>query len=144
MRSKLYIAGLPCPACKSNETEPKELRSNNGILGPGYASWVDNQWMSCKRCGVRFDPVEDEYDVIHEKLIAAGARLMGSKGENQQCFDCSPMSYSKCVEFLKGENFTKYPNYDSTKIDRHMWYKENSDISVDFDEKAGFMILRRS
>lgn len=46
-----------CPACKSTDTKLVEKRKSNGILGPGYSSWVVDSYYSCKNCGVRFDEV---------------------------------------------------------------------------------------
>jgi len=44
-----------CPNCKSTKVEKKEKRDDNGIMGPGYNSWVTDSWYSCKECGIRFD-----------------------------------------------------------------------------------------
>lgn len=46
---------VPCPCCKSLDTKLVEKHENNGIIGPGYSSWVIDQYYSCKNCGVRFD-----------------------------------------------------------------------------------------
>lgn len=47
--------GPPCPVCDSTNTKPIEKRQNNGILGPGFRSWVVDRFMSCKNCKTRFD-----------------------------------------------------------------------------------------
>ena len=44
-----------CPHCKSNNTEKKEIREDNGVIGSGYFCWVVDTWYSCKDCGIRFD-----------------------------------------------------------------------------------------
>lgn len=45
-----------CPVCKTNEKVSLiENRKDNGIIGPGFASWVVDAYYSCKKCGIRFD-----------------------------------------------------------------------------------------
>jgi C4-type Zn-finger protein len=47
-----------CPVCKSDNTKLVERRKDNGILGPGYTSWVVDFYYSCQNCGVRFDDLK--------------------------------------------------------------------------------------
>jgi predicted RNA-binding Zn-ribbon protein involved in translation (DUF1610 family) len=43
---------FPCPVCGSEDV--KQNRENNGILGPGYSSWVVSE--ICNNCGVLLSP----------------------------------------------------------------------------------------
>ena len=49
---------LCCPVCKSTEIKDMSPRKDNGIIGPGYASWKLVDLRACKKCGVVFTPVE--------------------------------------------------------------------------------------
>lgn len=45
-----------CPVCKTAKyVSLIEKRKDNGIMGPGYSSWVIDKWYSCSNCGIRFD-----------------------------------------------------------------------------------------
>lgn len=46
----------PCPACESEDTYLHEKRENNGILGPGYSTWVVESYWVCDDCGIHFTP----------------------------------------------------------------------------------------
>lgn len=47
-----------CPVCKSVNTKDASVRQSNGIIGPGFASWiVDEKWL-CNDCGVYFKPIK--------------------------------------------------------------------------------------
>lgn len=48
-----------CPSCNGTNIIKKEIRDDNGIIGPGYESWVVDSWYSCKDCGTRFDVVDE-------------------------------------------------------------------------------------
>jgi protein-arginine kinase activator protein McsA len=48
------IKSLKCPSCKSTSKEFVQHRNDNGIIGPGYASWVTNEYYVCKKCGTMF------------------------------------------------------------------------------------------
>jgi hypothetical protein len=45
-----------CPCCKSDYTASVEKRKGNGILGPGYRTWVVHSECVCLDCGVKFVP----------------------------------------------------------------------------------------
>lgn len=47
-----------CPSCKSNNIKVVEKRDDNGIIGPGYSSWIIDSYLSCKNCGTRFDKIK--------------------------------------------------------------------------------------
>lgn len=47
-----------CPACKSTNTQDASIRENNGIYGPGAASWVVEEKSLCNDCGVYFKPMD--------------------------------------------------------------------------------------
>lgn len=48
----------PCPACESEDTYLYERRENNGVMGPGYSSWVIESYWACDDCGIHFTPKE--------------------------------------------------------------------------------------
>lgn len=48
------IARIKCPSCKSDKKERFERRENNGIIGPGYSSWVIEAYWICKKCGTHY------------------------------------------------------------------------------------------
>ena len=43
-----------CPYCKSNNVELEEIREDNGVLGPGYNSWIIYSYYTCKDCKITF------------------------------------------------------------------------------------------
>lgn len=43
-----------CPACKSTDTFLYERRENNGIIGPGYKTWVVESRWECNECEAHF------------------------------------------------------------------------------------------
>lgn len=45
-----------CPSCKSDDTFLYEKFENNGIIGPGYRSWVIESHWECNDCGIHFTP----------------------------------------------------------------------------------------
>lgn len=46
-----------CPACQSGNIRNDSIRKDNGIIGPGYKSWIVEEKYSCNDCGVYFKPV---------------------------------------------------------------------------------------
>jgi hypothetical protein len=48
-----------CPSCQSDNTYLSERRENNGIMGPGYSSWVVESHWECNDCGIHFTPKND-------------------------------------------------------------------------------------
>lgn len=46
---------IKCPSCKSIDTKLVQKRDNNNVCGPGYYSWIVDEYYSCNKCGVRFD-----------------------------------------------------------------------------------------
>jgi len=48
------IARIKCPSCKSDKKERFERRDDNGIIGPGYSSWVVEAYWICKKCGTHY------------------------------------------------------------------------------------------
>lgn len=49
---------LCCPLCKSEDINKSERRENNGIIGPGYSSWVVSSNCICNNCGIMFQPIK--------------------------------------------------------------------------------------
>jgi transposase-like protein len=48
------ISAITCPSCKSTDKEHIVKSNNNGILGPGYHSWIVDEHFVCKKCGVMY------------------------------------------------------------------------------------------
>jgi len=48
------IKKIKCPSCKSTSKEHIEKRDDNGIIGPGYSSWIIDEYYVCKKCGTMF------------------------------------------------------------------------------------------
>lgn len=57
-KEKDRIKALKCPSCGSTSKDHVEHRDDNGIIGPGYASWVTNEYYVCKKCGTMFKDLE--------------------------------------------------------------------------------------
>jgi len=52
------IKKIKCPSCGSTSKDHIEHRNDNGIIGPGYSSWVTNEYFVCKKCGTMFKDIE--------------------------------------------------------------------------------------
>jgi C4-type Zn-finger protein len=52
------INSIICPCCKSKEKIHHIKRENNGVCGPGYNSWVTEDYLICKDCGIHYSDVE--------------------------------------------------------------------------------------
>ena len=48
------IDKLPCPVCKSMDKAHIVKSGSNDIIGPGYRSWVIDEYYVCNECGVMF------------------------------------------------------------------------------------------
>ena len=48
------IAKLACPLCKSTTKAHIVKSGSNDIIGPGYRSWVLDEYYVCKGCGVMY------------------------------------------------------------------------------------------
>lgn len=49
-----------CPVCHSANIRNDSVRNDNGVIGPGYKSWVVEEKYSCNDCGVYFKPVTEK------------------------------------------------------------------------------------
>jgi hypothetical protein len=52
------IKKIKCPSCKSTSKDHIEKRNDNGIYGPGYSSWIVDEYYVCKKCGTMFKDME--------------------------------------------------------------------------------------
>ena len=52
------IADLKCPSCKSKNKKYFERRDSNGIIGPGYRSWIVDAYYVCQDCGTMFKDLQ--------------------------------------------------------------------------------------
>ena len=48
------LKGKKCPCCKSTEIDIMQQTRNNGVMGPGFSSWVVEENFVCNDCGVLF------------------------------------------------------------------------------------------
>lgn len=51
------IETMKCPVCQSVEKEHIMKHKNNGIIGPGYRSYVTSDYYLCKGCGVHYSDI---------------------------------------------------------------------------------------
>ena len=42
---------MKCPLCKSENIKNKKKKDNNRVCGPGYSSWIIDEYYVCKDCG---------------------------------------------------------------------------------------------
>jgi protein-arginine kinase activator protein McsA len=52
------IKKIKCPSCGSTSKDHVEHRDDNGIIGPGYSSWITNEYFVCRKCGTMFKDLE--------------------------------------------------------------------------------------
>ena len=52
---KERIDKIKCPSCKSTDKKHVVKRDSNGVCGPGYATWITDEYFVCKDCGTRFE-----------------------------------------------------------------------------------------
>jgi C4-type Zn-finger protein len=45
---------IECPLCKSTDKIHNIKRNNNGIIGSGYSSWITDEYLICKSCGIHY------------------------------------------------------------------------------------------
>jgi len=51
------INKIECPVCKSTDKIQRIKRKSNGIMGPGHSSWVTDDYLVCRSCGIHYDDV---------------------------------------------------------------------------------------
>lgn len=51
------INNIECPICKSTDKIHHIKRNSNGIMGPGHSSWVTEEYLICKSCGVHYSDI---------------------------------------------------------------------------------------
>ena len=56
-KEELRINKIKCPICKSTDKINHIRRDNNGIMGSGFNSWVIEQYLICKSCGIHYSDV---------------------------------------------------------------------------------------
>jgi C4-type Zn-finger protein len=54
---KERIQKIKCPSCKSTSKEHIQNCDNNGVIGPGYSSWVIDEYYVCNKCGIMFKDI---------------------------------------------------------------------------------------
>jgi uncharacterized protein YbaR (Trm112 family) len=51
------INSIPCPACKSIDKIHHVKRGNNGVMGSGFQSWIMEEYLICKNCGIHYSDI---------------------------------------------------------------------------------------
>jgi len=51
------IGKLKCPSCDSTMKEHIVKSDNNGVFGPGYRSWVRDEYFVCLECGTMYKDI---------------------------------------------------------------------------------------
>lgn len=54
---KERINKIECLLCKSTDKIHHIKRNNNGIIGSGYSSWVTDEYLICKSCGLHYSDI---------------------------------------------------------------------------------------
>jgi uncharacterized protein YbaR (Trm112 family) len=57
-KEKKRIEKIKCPVCKSIEKAHYVKRKNNGIIGPGFNSWVKEEYLICQNCGIHYSDLK--------------------------------------------------------------------------------------
>ena len=52
------IKNIKCPSCQNTDKAHIVKRNDNGIFGPGYSSWVVDEYYVCNKCGTMFKDME--------------------------------------------------------------------------------------
>jgi len=95
-----------CPICKSGVGHLRTFRQNNGIIGPGYRSWITDQYYSCDKCRARFDaPKEGDRPFV----------IDGPKTRTLRPCDCKDQAEAHLLQEQgikhNDEGITINPNY---------------------------------
>ena len=53
-KEEARIALITCPSCKSTDKEHIIKSDSNGVCGPGYHSWIIDEYFVCNNCGTMF------------------------------------------------------------------------------------------
>jgi hypothetical protein len=51
------INKIECPVCKSTDKIQRIKRKSNGIYGHGSSSWITDDYLVCRSCGIHYDDV---------------------------------------------------------------------------------------
>lgn len=56
-QEKERINQIKCPVCKSIDKIHHIKRDSNRVYGPGYSSWITEEYFICKSCGVHYSDI---------------------------------------------------------------------------------------
>ena len=51
------IKKIKCPVCKSTDKIVHIKSNNNGVMGPGFSSWITDEYLICKDCGIHYSDI---------------------------------------------------------------------------------------
>jgi transposase-like protein len=54
---ELRIKKIKCPVCKSTDKILHIKSNNNGVMGPGFSSWITDEYLICKDCGIHYNDI---------------------------------------------------------------------------------------
>lgn len=54
---KKRIDAIQCPLCKSTDKLHNIKSQSNGIMGPGHSSWITEDYLICKSCGIHYNDI---------------------------------------------------------------------------------------
>ena len=57
LKEENRIKELKCPLCYSTHKEHIIKSESNGIIGPGYSSWILDEYFVCKNCGIMYKDI---------------------------------------------------------------------------------------
>ncbi len=49
-----HFNNIECPVCKSTKKVNVVKTDSNKVYGPGYSSWVTEDYLICQNCGVMY------------------------------------------------------------------------------------------
>ena len=52
------IDKINCPVCKSTDKIHHIKRNSNGIMGSGHSSWITDEYLICKGCGIHYSDIK--------------------------------------------------------------------------------------
>lgn len=56
------IAKIKCPVCKFTKKTRFVQSRNNGVIGPGYHSHIENEYYICLECGIHYSDLNKPKD----------------------------------------------------------------------------------
>lgn len=132
-----------CPNCHSTNIRNDSIRNNNGIIGPGYKSWLVEEKYSCNDCGVYFKPVTDKD--LNLVVMGHGKPDRAVTGPRWVKASCIEIKYA-ITYYAKWEDdkhLIKGTGWFQMSDGTFFWDKEGY-VPIGVDERNGLLILDES